>query len=197
MKRIYYILFSLIFIGFSCQKSKTNDTVLSFHCIDGSGNATQGTHVLVYSNSGDFQNNANIADSGTTDANGNISFTGVNAQKYYFICLNISNCLYNFGAQATNGSISANETNTVTVVITPYGKLTVTNTSAAKNPYEIKLNGQVWLSSLVYGSSYLHIMPLGNCTVEAIQLSGYVSTPTDSTYTELISQCQTTTLNIP
>ena len=200
MKKFYYVFIALTILGFSCTKSNNNSTaptILSFHCIDGSGNATQGIAVTLYNNSTDWQNNANVAYSGTTDASGNVSFSGVNAQQYYFWCIDKSNCLLNWGAQKTNGSITANETNSLSVVETGYGNLSITNTSNGKNPYEIKLYGQVLVLSLPYGQTVSETLPLGNCTVEAIQLSGYVITPTDNTYTVMISQCQTATQNIP
>ncbi len=197
IKKSVLALICVIFALTSCSKSDTptpNPTVLVLHCIDGQGNPVVGASVVLYNNQTDWQNNTNVAFSGTSDNNGNATFSNVNAQIYYFGCLTTT-CLINLGAQVTANAITANTTNTLNVVMTGYGTLTVTSTSS--NPYEIKVNGKVWVASLAGGASASTPAPLGNCTVEAIQLSGYAFTPTDNTYSVTIGQCTTTTQDIP
>jgi len=209
MKKNVKSIIALICVGFalmSCSKTDTTPaaapTVMALHCVDGSGNPVQGASVTLYNNSTDWLNTANAAYTGTTDANGNVSFSGVSSQVYYFWCLNATSCLANLSAQVTQSALTANVTNNFTVVLTAYGKLSVTNTSASDptgytGPYEIKVNGNVWQNSLAAGANATELLPVGNITVEAIQLSGYTFSATDSTYSLTISQCNVTQKNIP
>src|SRR5579863_9377489 len=90
------LLFSLPALCFSCvKKNDTPPTVLAIHCLDSSGNSIPDAYVAVYNDSIDFMKNTNISYSGSTDARGNISFSGVGTQKYYFSCRNMS-CLVNW-----------------------------------------------------------------------------------------------------
>ena len=187
------LLLGVIALCFSCVKNDNGPTVFDIHCIDNFGNSDPGVAVTVFDNYNDWFNNTNPAYSETTDANGNVSFSGVRAQQYYFYCDDTYNCLTNWSAQNTNGALAAHKTNTLNVVLTPFGTLKVTNTSPGGNPYEIKVNGEVWISSLGYNEYDTEILPTGNATVEAIQLNG----PTDNTYSVAILQCQTSAVNIP
>jgi len=197
MKTIKLVAFTfLLAVATSCVKENPSPTVLVVHCLDGSGNVAPGVEVDLFNNSSDFSNNINAAFIGTTDVNGTVTFTGVNSQSYFFSCLDQNNCLTNWNSFQTN-VLPANQTSSINAIITGYGTLLINNTSPGKNPYLIKVNGQVWVSELDYGQTTKDVLPVGTCTVEAIQISGYVNTPTDVTYAPIISQCQVTTQAIP
>ncbi len=189
------LLFSLLALCFSCiKKNDTPPTVLAIHCLDSVGNPVPGAYVAVYNDSTDLLNNINVAYSGNTDAKGNISFSGVKAQQYYFLSRNHS-CLVNWGAQKTKGALEANKTNNLDVVLTGYGTLIVSNIS--KNPYEVKIDSTVWIPSLAAGATMSKIRPLRICTVEVIQLSGYTTSPIDNIYPINIQQCATEIQDVP
>ena len=189
------LLFSLLVLFFSCVKhNDTPPTVLAIHCLDSAGNPLPGAYISVYNDSTDLQNNTNVAYSGSTDAKGNISFSGVKSQQYFFSCSNHS-CLFNWGVHETKGALEANKTNDVDVVLTGYGTLVVDNIS--KNPYEIKIDSTVWIPSLAAGATMSQIRPLRTCTVEVIQLSGYTTSPIDNIFPIKIQQCAIEIQDVP
>jgi|GEM_PF-2285477 len=168
-------------------------TYLNINCIDNNGHPAPGVAVTVFANHSDWLNDANVAYSGYTDANGNISFSGLSAQTYYFYCTDASNCLTNWDVNQTNGPVTLHTTNSVNVAVSPYGTLKIVNTSPGGNPYKIKVNGQIWISDLEVNNFAKEILPVGNNLVEAIQLNG----STDNSYNVSILQCQTTDLDVP
>ncbi len=184
----------LVLLCMACAKNDNNaPTILDIHCIDGFGNPDPGAAVFVYATYSDWLNNTNPVYSETTDANGNVSLVGLGPQQYYLWCQDTYNCLLNWNSQTTNGPLNPHTTNSINVVLTGYGTLKVTNTSPGQNPYEIKVNGQVWINNLGYNQYATEILPVGNALVEAIQLNG----STDNSYSVTILQCQTSALNIP
>lgn len=170
-----------------CSKSKSDPTptpvqktVLKITVTDG-GNLVPGASVKLYGSQSDMQNNANALGVATTDNAGVATFTDILAIKYYFYVQ--SGCKDNFnGNVSTASAIIANSTNTATVAVSSVGQLKMVNTS--NNPYQVYVNGVLTLSSLAGNTSYtLTEAPAGNYTIRVVQLSGYVVTPTDKTYT--------------
>lgn len=187
----------------SCVKPKTTvpaPTVLAIHCIDIQGNPIQGTEVVLYDNQSRQQNATMASYAGTTNANGDVSFSGVNAQVYYFWCVNSQNCLINWAQQSTGNALGANTTNTRDIVLSGYGTLSVTDTDSYKlDWYSLTLNGQaIWgASSILYQDTVSTILTPGTYTLASTQQTGNIKGNPKKVYNITISQCQSYLQKIP
>ena len=193
LKPIFFVLFTLI-IASSCKKDNNNNpTSLSIRCLDIQAYPVPGVDVSLYSNYNDYINETNAVAEATTDNDGYVTFSGAYSQVYYFDCYDQNDCLLNWDAQSLADPLPAHQNTNINVILTGFGTLSVTNTSPSKSDYQIKVNGEILTEDLHYGNYITDVLPLGTCTVEAIQIGG----STDVTYAVTISQCQTVNQNIP
>jgi hypothetical protein len=193
------IVTSLLILG-SCTKPKTviSPTVFSIHCADDYDNNLGGVTVNLYTDSTDWANGINIAYSSKTSDSGNVTFPNITpGVKYYFSCHDTANCWLNYGAYFLGNPLAANQTTAISLTLTGYGPLSITNTSADKTPYEIKINGKVWASSLAYGQTLKKVLPVQTYTIEAQQLGRFIGYKADIIYGVTVLQCQPVTQNIP
>ena len=196
--RIFVFLIVLSIIS-SCAKHNTAPapTYFSIYCVDDLNNPLPGVTVNLFNDSADWARVTNIIYTAKTNDSGRVTFVNIPAQVYYFQCIDTANCYQNFTGYYNLNPVPKNEVTNVSLTLSGYGSLSIMNTSAAKNPYLIKLNGKTISSSLGYGQSIIKRMPIGGCTVEAIQLKGFINAPADIVYGVNITQCQPTVQNIP
>ena len=144
-----------------------------------------GATVKLYSSQTDWNNGTNqVGTTLTSDASGKVKFSNLSAIKYYWLaekdCKNNVN-----GGVTTVSALTANTNNTVEVILTSTGTLKFVNTST--NPYRIYINGAAIMDMNGGTTSYRYYQPIGAYTIRVLQLSGYVISPTDQTYSGTLS----------
>jgi len=175
----------------SCSK-KSNPkplppTSLELSIKDNVGNPISGATVELFSSENDLVDAAkngvstNVLSTGYSSSDGTVTFTNLSAIKYYFYAFH--DCENNInGGVVTNNALIANTKNNFTCVLSGTGTLKFVNTSS--NPYEIYVNGAVFYSSLSGGQTLIHqFATSGSYSIRVLQLSGYIVSPTDKTYT--------------
>ena len=194
-----FVVLLILSINSSCAKHNTtpSPTYFSIYCVDDLSNPLPGVTVNLFNDSTDWAKVTNIVYTAKTNDSGRVTFVNVPSQVYYFQCIDTANCYQNFNGYFNANPVPKNTITNVGLTLSGYGSLTITNTSSAKNPYQVKLNGKVLTSSLAYGQSIIKRMPIGGCTVEAVQLKGFINAPADIVYGVNINQCQPTVQNIP
>src|SRR6185437_410465 len=122
----------------SCTKhvTKPSPTVFSIHCADDLTDPLAGVMVNMYNDSMDWANGTNIIYSAKTNDSGNVAFTGIPSQRYYFSCHDTANCWINTAAYFTVNPVAPNTTTAISLTLTAYGVLTIKNTSANKSRYK-------------------------------------------------------------
>ncbi len=172
----------------NCKKSSTDQpppkTSLKITVSDDLGNKVSGASVAIYETLADLQDDLHRIGSSVTNVNGEVTFTDLKAIKYYWFAE--KGCKNNaFGSAVTVNSITANITNTTTTVLSGTGELKFINTSA--NPYRVYINGQVYTEMSGGSTKTANYAAIGTYTIRVLQISGYVITPTDKTYTGILS----------
>jgi|GEM_PF-2506103 len=168
-------------------------TQLKIKVVDDGGNAVAGASVTLYSSKADFLNNTNPVATTVTDANGYMFFSNLSPIVYYYYVQD--DCLDNYnGNFKLSEALTPNVLNTYDpITISSVGIIKLTNNSS--DPYEVKLDGVVALSSL-QGSTAGKIdeIPAGTHSIEVIQLNG----PNDVLISNVDVICGTTTVvNFP
>lgn len=179
-------LLVLALLFFSCSKNSggggttAQDTKLKLKITDDLGNASVGASVILYASLSDYQNNVNMTAIATTDVTGTVTFSNLSAIKYYWFAQ--KGCLNNvFGTSTTTTALTANVTNSLTCVMAGTGQIKFVNTST--NPYRIYVNGQVYTDLNGGSIQTTGYAAVGSYNIRVLQLSGYLVTPTDKTYT--------------
>ena len=188
--------------GGNGSKSSTvtvyNPTQLKFQVINTSGTPQVGATVTLYNNVTDYNNKTNPVISSTTDASGYFLASRIPSVAYYYRITN--GCLDNYGSSSTNHLSTALTLHTLNsynaIVINGKGSVYLSSTST--NPYEVWLDGNVQLSSMSGGSTYtINEVPVGSHSVRVLQLSGYILTATDETFTVNVTCGNTSTVTFP
>ena len=175
-----------------------NPTQLKFQVINTSGTPQVGATVTLYNNVTDYNNKTNPVITSTTDASGYFLASRLSSVAYYYRITN--GCLDNYGSSSTHNLSTALTLHTLNsynaIVINGKGSIYLSSTSS--NPYEVWVDGNVQLSSMAGGSNYtINEVPLGNHSVRVLQLSGYIFTATDETFTATVTCGSTTTVTFP
>lgn len=175
-----------------------NPTQLKFQVINTSGTPQIGAAVTLYNSLSDYTNKTNPVLSSITDANGYFLASRLSSVAYYYRITN--GCLDNYGSSSTNHISTALTLHTLNsynaIVINGKGSIYLSSTST--NPYEVWVDGNVQLTSMAGGTNYtLNEVPVGNHSVRVLQLSGYVFSPTDKTYTVTVTCGNTSTVTFP
>ncbi len=193
-------IIATVFVLGSCTKPKPviNPTVFSLHLADDYDNNLDGVTVNLYGDSTDWANGTNVLYTTKSSDSGNVSFSNIPSQVYYFSCRDTANCWINNTAYFLGYPLAANQTTSIGLTLAGYGTLNIKNTSANRNPYEIKINGKVWASSLAYGQTITKkTLPAQSYSIEAIQLGNFIGYRADIIYGVTVLQCQSVTQNIP
>jgi hypothetical protein len=147
-----------------------------------------------------YQTQKNAVASTTTDVNGYMYFSAkssnISTVAYYFRIT--SGCLDNYhNSNHFSTPLVANTLNTYNnIILSSVGKIQVVSTSS--NPYEIFLDGNVIFSSVAGGSTNtIGEVSVGSHTVRVLQLSGYVFSATDESFTVNVSCGSTSIVTFP
>jgi len=199
---IFSIITGLLFLN-SCKKDDddvqptptTIPTSLELSLKDNLGNNVSGASVKLYSSESDLENGTNqIGSTQTSDASGKVKFNELSNIKYYWLaekdCQNNVN-----GAVTTTSVLTANTVNSLNVILTTTGTLRFVCTST--NPYRIFINGTAAFDMDGGTTRNLFYAPTGSYTIRVLQLSGFVITPTDQTYSGNVTCGQTLTTTFP
>lgn len=155
------------------------------------GSPGPGATVKLYANDDDYRKQKNLVLSKTTDANGDATFTSLSAIKYYWHVE--SGCNTNEMTTSTSSfAITSGITNKETVLLKSMGILRFTNTSS--NPYFLHINGTLQSTAIQGKTTFDLRAPTGNIPIRVVEKSGYLSTPTDQTFTGSISCGLTSTV---
>jgi hypothetical protein len=197
MKKIALLMTGIICLVCSCKKSGTTSpptTSLQITVTDNLGNTVQGALVALYSSESDFNNDVNRVNLQTTDSKGIVTFSNLQAIKYYWFAQN--GCRNNiFGSVMTTNPITANIKNTVTTILQSTGVLKFVNTST--NPYHVYVNNQLYTDLAGGATKSTEFALAGSYTIRVVQISGYIVSPTDKTYTGTLSCGGTLTTTFP
>lgn len=169
----------------NCSKDKVADTSLSIIIKESITDRVAGATVKLYASEAAMNTQSSVLATGVTDANGVAKFTGLSDNSFYYWSAQLG-CKNNTLLQkATAGLLTKNKNNIIESYIQPVGWLTFTSNST--NPYQIFVNDVSVISSQAGGSTKSISFPGGAVTVRVLQLSGYVITPTEKTYTGTLS----------
>ena len=182
----------------SCQKDEDAQplpTSLEITLKDNLGNNVSGAAVKLYSSESDWINGTNqVGVTQFSDGSGKVKFTNLSNIKYYWFVE--KDCQNNVNGSITSTSaLTANINNLANVILTSTGTLRFVSNSS--NPYRIFINGTAAFDmngNTIETRSY---MPTGSYSVRVLQLSGYIFTPTDQTYTGTLSCGGTLTTTFP
>ena len=191
MKKILFIAticFGLLTIN-ACKKSEPpappQPTSLELNLKDALGNPVSGASVELYSSLIDWNNSTNqVGSTQISSASGKVSFTNLQSINYYFHAE--KGCTDNVnGATNTASPLTANIINVSTIVLSSTGTLKFINTSS--NPYRVYINGTIAFDMNGGTTASVDYKPIGLYTLRVLQLSGYLISPTDRTYTGTLS----------
>jgi hypothetical protein len=199
MKKIILLLTVFVSVAIlnSCTKDDVQPTPTSLELTlkDELGNIVSGASVKLYSSQTDWSNGTNqVGATQFSDVSGKVSFSDLSSIKYYWDaemdCKNNVN-----GGITTTSALTANVNNTANIILSSTGTLKFINTSS--NPYRVYVNGTEVFDMNGGTTQYQNYMPTGSYSVRILQLSGYVFSPTDETYSGTIGCGQTMTTTFP
>lgn len=194
MKSKISILVAILGIALlsSCSKTETSipenepvTTTLELTILDDSGKPMQGAAVKLYSSKEDMTYEINqVSPHQRSDSDGKVEFTGLASIRYYWFaekgCENNS-C----SAFTTDCFLSSDTINSVNVIMAGTGNLELQCTS--ENPYKVYVNG-IPVFDLKGGASRdIQYMPTGSYSIKVLQISGYLTYPSEETYDIVLS----------
>ncbi len=195
------LLVSATFIS-SCKKDKKEvpapvviPTSLELTIKDIVGNIVPGASVMLYSTRTDWENSTHpvTGSSKITDASGKVKFTDLSSIRYYYDVA--AGCKNNAHGNNSVSALSANANNTTEVIILNTGNIEFNNTSS--DPYSIYVNGTYWGDVQPGSTGYDNFEPTGAYSVRVLQVSGYIVSPTDNTFTSNLNCGDVFTVTIP
>lgn len=203
MKSKLFLLTLLVVLTIlsSCKKDDDDiqptitPTSLELTLKDDLGNIVTGASVKLYSSQTDWSNGTNqVGITQFSDASGKVKFSDLSSIKYYWLAE--KDCKNNANGRVTSTSaLTANINNTINVILSSTGTLKFVSTSS--NPYRIYINGTAAFDMNGGITQYNYYMPTGSYSIRVLQLSGYLFTPTDRTYTGTLNCGQTITITFP
>ena len=191
-----FLIVALSTIMFSCKKDNPSpETSLEVDLVDNLGNPISGASVKLYYTNTDWNNDTNqIGQTQTSDLTWKVVFPNLSAIKYFWFAE--KDCENNvYGAATTSNPLTGGIKNTVTSVLSGTGTLVFGNNS--KNPYHVYLNGTLAFDLNGGSTMTYRYQQLGSYTIRVLQISGYVVTPTDITYTGTLNCGGTLTTTFP
>lgn len=195
-----HIFIPLLLILAACSKSSNGpvtppDTILQVKLInETTGAFASGATVKLYISLADYQANTNSIATQTADASGTVKFTGLQSKVYHWYASD-GCCDNTFTTNATSAAIPSGSLTVMNSSIASTGTLKFVNNSS--HPYQVSVNGVVAIASQASGTTYQAKRPAGAYTIRVLQLSGYVITPTDQTYTGTLTCGATLTTTYP
>jgi hypothetical protein len=194
MKHIFiFLLFAIV----ACKKTPTPAppaTSLTITVTDDGAIKQSGATVDLYSTQNSFDLGTNAVATATTTTDGTAVFASLAGGQYWYRIT--SGCKNNIsGISPTTVTVAANVSNTTTVALRRSCTLQFTNNSA--DPYRIFINGVQYIDLPGGHTGYAYNQLAGAISVRVLQLSGFVSTPTDQTYNGVVNCGETATVSFP
>lgn len=191
------VLITLVatFQSFKKEDTSPPPTQIEFSVKDNLGNSVSGATVKLYTSEKDFRAQSNqFGETHFADASGKVTVTGLSNIRYYWFVE--KECKNNFyGGVTSESNIALNKTTTMDVILNPTGTLKFVSNST--NPYKIFINGTEIGQLEGNATDYAYYTPAGSYSIRVLQVSGYVVTPTDKTYTGTVSCGTTLTTTFP
>lgn len=182
----------LLVLGCSKQvkpgASSSSPTVLQITLTDSLGNPWPGAQVNLYASQQDFYNEVHAVDTTkVSDINGQVSFTGLDSIAYYWLAK--SDCKSNLKLYHLQNPLPLYTTTRVTSALTGYGTIRLENISGY--PYHYYVRGLDY--GIIDAGRYTLCTyeAIGSFTVRMVQVSGYTTTPRDTTIVSQLA-CGTT-----
>jgi hypothetical protein len=193
--RYFHFIIAGLLTFSACSKEETPSTGIELSLTDNLGNVVSGASVKLFSSQTDWKNKTNqIGATQTSDASGKVRFKDLSNIKYYWFaekdCQNNAN-----GTATTLDPITANKITSLTVPLSSTGTLKFVSTS--NNPYRIFINGTAMFDMNGGTTKYYYYAPVGNYSLRVLQLSGYLISPTDKSYTGNVGCGQTLSTTFP
>jgi hypothetical protein len=184
MRSIKYSLFALavIFIMFnSCKKDdQISTTALKIRNIDEQGNPIPGVTISLYKSLDDMENQKNqIGSTLTSDANGEVTFDGLESIKYYWFAQ--KGCKNNVNGITTTDTLEPDKIKIVTSTLLETGTLELINQSTSQ--FQIFIDGSLLLTAdAQYSYNYIFV-PAGSYSIRVLQVGGSIN----KTYTGTVT----------
>jgi hypothetical protein len=195
--RIRNLLFYFVILLFvvSCDKEEDLPTSLEILVKDDIGRVVSGASVKLYTSQTDWENGTNqFSQTQFSDASGKVKFSDLSPIRYYWFAQ--KDCYNNVGGGVTTTSpLQANVNSTTNAIISAKGSLVFQNVSS--NPYRIFVNGQSIADLSGGGFLVVPNKPIGSYSLRVLQLSGYVLSPTDQSFTGTLNCGSSLTLSFP
>lgn len=178
----------------STGSSSSSVTALKVVFSDAAGNKVSGATVSLYATENDLLQESSPLKTGITDAQGQVTFSNLSSARYWY--LGKKDCQNNMNSYTyTTAAIPANQTSVASTTMQSTGTLRFVNTSS--NPYHVYVNG-VFVGDQPGGTTANYkYEPTGSYTLRVVQISGYVFSPTDRTFTGVLTCNGTLTTTYP
>lgn len=166
-----FVVVAIILAIQSCKKEKASTpTILELLVKDELGNPVSDASIKFYTTDHDLREQKNqFCETQYSDANGNVTISGINNIKYYWFVE--KGCKNNYNAGVTSAdSLIEHETNKFEVIVKPTGTLKFVNNSS--NMYDVYINE--FRIGLIRGmsSEQLKYILTGEYKVKVRQASG-------------------------
>jgi len=163
------LLLIMICIAACSKEDQTSTTSLKIRLIDSKGNSLSGAEVMLYVSSYDMELSQNqVRDKQVSDVNGEVSYSGLEAAKYYWFAQ--IDCLNNMNGIITTDKLTLNNGKVVTSTLSETGSLYLKNSSPSQ--YDIFLDGTYLMTADgLYECTYKYILS-GTYTIMVSQVGG-------------------------
>ena len=187
------VAFITLIVGIqSCNKDKEtpappSPTTLELTIKDNLGNAAVGASVTLYTSISDLRLKKNqFGGVLTTDAEGKVKVTGVDAPKYYWQIQ--MGCQNNYnGMQTSELNLVANSNNKFDVELQPSGTLVFGNRS--RDPYKIFIDSIEFMQLPGLSVIYIDKQPLNQYSMKVVQVVPNPLYPTEETISATLDSC--------
>jgi hypothetical protein len=201
------LVFSLIVSACSKSGGGSNNPVpagatsLVVSVIDSTGRASANAIVTLYRSDKDISQETNPIASKTTGTDGKVTFNSLNPIEYFFRANNGPENNYR-STTKTPSAIIKGQANTISTTVRHprtdcnlYQSSWITIYNISPDPYDLEINGAV-VRRMASNSNVFYMLGAGTHSFRAIQVSGYVLTPTVRSLTTNLAACQPNTWEI-
>jgi hypothetical protein len=187
-KQFFAALLAVGIIFSSCSKgvdTPITPTTLQVSVTTNIGTPIAGANIEIYSNLSDYSSRSNPVATKFANPYGIAVFDKGILPIVYYVWADDNSCKLNAYSNTKTLTLTANQNNFFNTSVESVGKLTFVNNSIF--PYKVYVNGTLVITSLQGLTSQSLFSLVGTYSIRVVQISGYVTTPIDKTYTGTIS----------